>query len=35
MICSMCLKEKKEYVGGLCEDCALTMDDNLIGEDEE
>lgn len=33
--CNSCLKEKKEYINGLCEDCSNAMDKHIEGNKEE
>jgi len=35
MICNCCLKEKEEYINGMCKDCVDKLDDYIeCGEDE-
>lgn len=35
MICNCCLKEKEEYVSGLCEECSYKMDNYIESVREE
>jgi len=35
MKCNCCLKEKEEYVSGLCKECSDKLDDYIEGDEDE